>query len=79
MTRDILKTALLLTRIRVEKANHSGKWLKNCSFGEQIHWFRVDGRPIRKQKFLGLNGQSHKLALLLAKSVTLDSLLKTKL
>ena len=66
----------------MEKANHSGKWLKKLQFRSAdslVPWFRVDGRPIRKQKFLGLNGQSHKLALLLAQSVTLDSLLKTRL
>ena len=59
---------------------------KRCSFGKQIHWFRVDGRPIREQKYnvplqkyLGLNGRSHKLALLFAYGVTLDLLLKSRL
>ena len=27
--------------------------LKRCGFSERIHWFRVDGRPIRIKKICG--------------------------
>ena len=39
----------------VGRLNLSGeRGLKKCGFGIRIHWFRVDGGPIREKKLCSL-------------------------
>ena len=45
---------------------------KKCGFGIRIHWFRVDGGPIRVKNFRGLTNILIRVNMALPRTVTPD-------